>query len=164
HVRRMLKVIGNNRLINGYGPTENTTFTCCHVMTAQSRIEHTVPIGRPISNTRVYVLDGHMQPVPVGVYGELYIGGDGLAREYMLPAHFVRLDALPLTPVGKVDRKALPAPDRSTGLKTTYVAPRTPTEEILAGIWAEILGRERVGVEDNFFELGGHSLMAMQVV
>jgi aspartate racemase len=65
HVRRMLEVIGNNRLINGYGPTENTTFTCCHVMTAQSRIEQTVPIGRPISNTRVYVLDRHRQPVPV---------------------------------------------------------------------------------------------------
>ena len=83
HVRRMLEVIGEGRLINGYGPTENTTFTCCHVMTADSCIENTVPIGRPISNTRVYVLDGHMQPVPVGVYGELYIGGDGLAREYL---------------------------------------------------------------------------------
>jgi amino acid adenylation domain-containing protein len=83
HVRRMLEVIGAGRLINGYGPTENTTFTCCHVMTAQSRIEHTVPIGRPISNTRVYVLDRHMRPVPVGVYGELCIGGAGLAREYL---------------------------------------------------------------------------------
>jgi amino acid adenylation domain-containing protein len=83
HVRRMLEVIGGGRLINGYGPTENTTFTCCHVMTAQSRIEHSVPIGRPISNTRVYVLDRHMQPVPVGVHGELYIGGAGLAREYL---------------------------------------------------------------------------------
>lgn len=83
HVRRMLEVIGTGRLINGYGPTENTTFTCCYVMTADTRIEHTVPIGRPISNTRVYILDGRMQPVPVGVYGELYIGGDGLAREYL---------------------------------------------------------------------------------
>src|SRR2546430_1561973 len=83
HVRRMLEVIGKNRLINGYGPTENTTFTCCHVMTAQSRIDQTVPIGRPINNTRVYVLDHHMQPVPIGVYGELCIGGDGLAREYL---------------------------------------------------------------------------------
>src|SRR5439155_10062331 len=84
HVRRMLEMVGKNRLINGYGPTENTTFTCCHVMTAQSRIDQTVPIGRPISNTRVYVLDHHMQPVPIGVYGELCIGGDGLAREYLL--------------------------------------------------------------------------------
>ena len=83
HVRRMLEVIGGGRLINGYGPTENTTFTCCHVMRADSRIENSVPIGRPISNTQVYILDGHMQPVPVGAYGELYIGGDGLAREYL---------------------------------------------------------------------------------
>ena len=83
HVRRMLEVIGKGRLINGYGPTENTTFTCCHVMTATSRIEQAVPIGRPISNTRVYVLDERMQPVPVGVHGELYIAGDGLAREYL---------------------------------------------------------------------------------
>ncbi|MGH9463236.1 MAG: non-ribosomal peptide synthetase, partial [Vicinamibacteria bacterium] len=83
HVRRMLEVIGNNRLINGYGPTENTTFTCCYVMTADTRIGHTVPIGRPISNSRVYVLDSRLQPVPVGVYGELHIGGDGLAREYL---------------------------------------------------------------------------------
>jgi surfactin family lipopeptide synthetase C len=83
HVRRMLEVIGRGRLINGYGPTENTTFTCCHVMTTDSRIGPTVPIGRPISNTRVYVLDRHMRPVPIDVYGELYIGGDGLAREYL---------------------------------------------------------------------------------
>jgi len=280
HVRRMLEVIGSNRLINGYGPTENTTFTCCHLMTAESRIEQTVPIGRPISNTRVYVLDRHRQPVPDGVYGELYIGGDGLAREYlnqaeltaekfvpdpfsgeagarlyrtgdvvryrkdrcieflgrvdhqvkirgyrielgeieatlqqhpairqvvvlaredvpgdkrlvaylvaenppsdlanqlrallreslpeyMVPAHFITLDALPLTPVGKVDRAALPVPDLSTGAATTYVAPRTPTEEILAGTWAQVLGLQRVGTEDNFFDLGGHSLLAMQVV
>ncbi|MBP1689123.1 MAG: amino acid adenylation enzyme/thioester reductase family protein [Deltaproteobacteria bacterium] len=83
HVRRMLGVIGSGRLINGYGPTENTTFTCCYVMTADTRIENTVPIGRPIANTRVYVLDRHMQPVPMGVPGELYVGGDGLAREYL---------------------------------------------------------------------------------
>jgi aspartate racemase len=280
HVREMLQVIGRNRLINGYGPTENTTFTCCHVMSADTLIEHTVPIGRPIANTRVYVLDPHLQPVPVGVYGELYIGGDGLAREYlhqpeltaekfvpdpfstapgarlyrtgdlvrwlpegdieflgridhqvkirgyrielgeieatlqqhpavrevvvlgredvpgdkrlvayvvaenppadlvdqlrahlraslpeyMVPAAFVTLDALPLTENGKIDRKALPAPDVSAQLKAAYVAPRTPTEEILAGALGEVLGIERVGVEENFFDLGGHSLLAMRVI
>lgn len=74
------------------------------------------------------------------------------------------LEALPLTSSGKVDRKALPAPERSVLDEATYVAPRTPTEEILAGIWAEVLGVGRVGMEDNFFDLGGHSLLAMPVV
>ena len=280
HVRKMLQVLGQNRLINGYGPTENTTFTCCHVMTAHSRVERTVPIGRPISNTRAYILDRQMQPVPIGVYGELSIGGDGLAREYlhqreltaqkfvpdpfraeagarlyktgdlarylpdgnieflgrmdhqvklrgfrielgeieaaiarhpavrevvvvaredipgdkrivayvaagnrpaglvselcaqlraglpeyMIPAAFVLLDALPLTPNGKIDRKQLSAPVRADSEQVAYVAPRTPTEELLARIWAEVLGLERVGIDDNFFKLGGHSLLATQII
>ena len=280
HVRRMLEMVGKNRLINGYGPTENTTFTCCHVMTAQSRIDQTVPIGRPISNTRVYVLDHHMQPVPIGVYGELCIGGDGLAREYLLqpeltaqkfvpdpfsgeagarlyktgdlvrfradgcieflgridhqvkirgfrvelgeiestlsrhpavrevvvlaredvpgdkrlvgyvvaekpsadlvcelrallraslpeymvPAAFVLLDSFALTPNGKIDRKRLPVPRHPDSEQIACLAPRTPTEEILAGTWAEVLGLERVGIDKDFFELGGNSLLAMRVV
>ena len=280
HVRRMLEVIGGGRLINGYGPTENTTFTCCHVMRAGTRIEHTVPIGRPISNTWVYVLDRHRQPVPVGVYGELYIGGDGLAREYlhqpeltaekfvpdpfsttpgarlyrsgdlvrylpegnieflgridnqvkirgyrielgeieaalsqhpairevavlaredtpgekrlvayvvaenapadlvdelraqlcaslpdyMVPSAFVTLDALPLTPVGKVDRKALPVPDGTAYAARGYEAPVGEVESTLAQIWADVLKLERVGRNDHFFELGGHSLLAMSVI
>ena len=71
------------RLINGYGPTENTTFSCCHVMDGNTRLNGSVPIGRPITNTQVYVLDHEMQVAPVGVVGELYIGGAGLARGYL---------------------------------------------------------------------------------
>ncbi|MCG3209093.1 MAG: D-alanine--poly(phosphoribitol) ligase subunit 1 [Anaerolineae bacterium] len=83
---------------------------------------------------------------------------------YMVPAAFVVLDHLPLTPNGKVNRRALPAPDPSRPeLSGDYVAPRTATEEIVAGIWAKLLGLERIGIHDNFFELGGHSLLATQV-
>jgi acyl carrier protein len=81
----------------------------------------------------------------------------------MVPATFTLLDELPLTPNRKVDRKALPAPQWQDASKA-YVAPRTPVEEVLAGIWAELLGRERVGATDHFFELGGHSLLATRVM
>jgi acyl-CoA synthetase (AMP-forming)/AMP-acid ligase II/acyl carrier protein len=84
---------------------------------------------------------------------------------YMVPAVFVTLDALPLTPNGKVDRHALPVPDPVALLRErTSIPPRTPVEEVLAEIWAEVLGLEQVGAFDNFFELGGHSLKATQVM
>ncbi|MGW9367333.1 condensation domain-containing protein, partial [Streptomyces albidoflavus] len=83
--------------------------------------------------------------------------------EYMVPAAFVTLDALPLNAAGKLDRAALPAPHFTAGT-TAYTAPRTETEQLLAGIWAEILGVERVGVDDNFFDLGGDSIISLQVV
>ncbi len=85
--------------------------------------------------------------------------------DYMVPSAFVMLDSLPLTPNGKVDRRALPTPDR-TALKSepTLISPRTPIEEVLAGIWTQVLGCESVSIHDNFFDLGGHSLLATQVI
>jgi amino acid adenylation domain-containing protein len=281
-VRRFLSATGGRvTLVNGYGPTESTTFACCHSMRGEQQFERSVPVGRPISNTRVYVLDAEMRPVPVGTSGELYIGGDGLARgylnrpeltaerfvphpfsrtggerlyrtgdvvrhlsdgniefigrtdhqvkvrgfrvepgeieaalqghagvrecvivalasdggdkrlvayvvaedegdgvsaaelrahlkerlpEYMMPSHFVLMDEMPLTPNGKVDRRALPEPSAVVGNASEYVGTRTPVEELLAGIWSQVLGVERVGTGDNFFELGGHSLLATQLV
>src|SRR5262249_26029442 len=85
--------------------------------------------------------------------------------DYMMPAAFVLLDALPLTTNGKLDRRALPVPDSDRPeLERAWVAPRTPVEEMLAALWAEVLGLDRVGIHDNFFALGGHSLLATRVV
>jgi len=281
HVRRALAELAGCRLINGYGPTENTTFTCCHTVTAAT-LGRSVPLGRPIANTAVYVLDRALQPVPGGVPGELYAGGDGLARgyagdpaltaarfvpdpfggcsgarlyrtgdrmrwrpdglleflgrtdtqvklrgyrvesaeieavlaahpavaaaavlvqetagdrrlvayaaphgtaglappsagelraflqgklpAYMVPSVFIVLAALPLTANGKVDRRALAqiaAPPGSADGATAI--PRTPVEELLAGLWAELLDVPVVGVDDDFFALGGHSLLAVRL-
>nr|WP_168509945.1 non-ribosomal peptide synthetase [Streptomyces sp. S1D4-11]QIY97413.1 amino acid adenylation domain-containing protein [Streptomyces sp. S1D4-11] len=265
----------DRRMINAYGPTESTVVA---TMSAPLTGAQTPPIGTPLPNTQVYVLDGTLQPVPVGVAGDLYIAGVHLARgyhgrpgltaerfvanpfgaagermyrsgdvarwradgtleylgraddqvkirgfrielgeietalaqhpdvrdavvavhqegsrrrlvayvvggrddvdagvlreflsgslpEYMVPALFVRLDRLPLTPSGKVDRRSLPAPEvDSEQLGSRYAAPRTEAEEVLARVWAEVLGVGRVGVHDNFFELGGDSILSIQVV
>ncbi|BAT56844.1 amino acid adenylation domain protein (plasmid) [Nostoc sp. NIES-3756] len=257
---------------NLYGPTETTIWSTIHQV---DQHETKVSIGRPIANTQIYILDKNLQPLPVGVAGELYIGGAGLARgyfnqpeltkekfipnpfnsttllyktgdlaryltngeveylgridyqiklrgfrielgeieavleqhplvrqcvvmaredvsgqrlvaylvaenvsndelrqylrrqlpEYMIPSAFVILDSLPLTPNGKVNRRALPAPENNNSeLAITFVAPRHPVEEVLAGIWTQVLGVSQVGIYDNFFELGGHSLLATQVI
>ncbi|NPU93703.1 MAG: amino acid adenylation domain-containing protein, partial [Gammaproteobacteria bacterium] len=82
-VRKVLDLNPGTTLINGYGPTENTTFTCCYPMRTAQDVRHTVPIGKPIANTRVYVLDSKLKPVPVGVPGELYTSGDGVANGYL---------------------------------------------------------------------------------
>ncbi|HEX6037720.1 amino acid adenylation domain-containing protein, partial [Longimicrobium sp.] len=279
HVRRVLEAVPGLTVINGYGPTENTTFSATHAVRAPDEAGASVPIGRAVENSTVYVLDGGMRPMPVGVPGELFTGGDGLARgyagrpaltagrfvpdpfagapgarlyrtgdrvrwtaggtleflgrvdtqvklrgyrvepgeveavllrrpdvreavvevradggerrlvayvvparagtltpaelrgalagtlpEYLVPSAFVLLEALPLTPNGKVDRRALPAPDFASGAAAEYEAPRTPVEETLAGIMADVLGVERVGRDDGFFELGGHSLMATRMM
>ena len=259
-----------------YGPTEAavevTAWPC-----PKEHLPENIPIGRPIANTRMYVLDAHMEPVPVGVSGDLYIGGvqvargylnraeltaerfldnpfvagerlyktgdlarflptgdieflgrrdfqvkirgsrielgeiearlaeypgvreavvvalDGAAGEkrlvayytadagadvradalrghvlsllpdYMVPAAYVRLESMPLTASGKLDRRSLPAPDGGAYAARAYEAPADTLEVALAEIWRELLKVERVGRNDNFFELGGHSLLAMRV-
>ncbi|WP_432079878.1 amino acid adenylation domain-containing protein, partial [Streptomyces sp. YPW6] len=269
HVRAAQQAVPGLQVVNGYGPTETTTFACTYAIPPLSEGAVSVPIGRPIGNTTVFVLDGRMEPVPVGVAGELFIGGPGVARgylnrpeltaerfltspfgggrlyrtgdvvrwtaegvlefvgraddqvklrgfriepgeveaavaghpavrdavvmvhdqrlvayvtlaegrttrpeelraftartlpEYMVPAVFVMLEKLPLTPTGKLDRRALPAPE---AVHAEYVAPRTETEAVLAEVWADVLGTDRVGVHDNFFELGGDSILSIQVV
>jgi amino acid adenylation domain-containing protein len=284
-------------LHNLYGPTEaaiDVTYWACQ----RGASDLVVPIGRPIANTQIYILNEAMQPVPVGVAGELYIGGVGVARGYlnrpeltaekfipdpfskekeahlfrtadlaryrtdgaieflgridhqvkirgfrielgeieavlsqypavkeavvvaredipgnkrlvaylvaekqgskragesgpvllspqeagvsieelraylkeqlpyyMVPAAFLFLDAMPLLPNGKANRKALPAPETTRpDLEEMFVAPRTPTEEKLARIWAEVLGLDRVGVRDNYFDLGGASIQSLDVI
>src|ERR1051325_2969978 len=83
HVRKVLDSLPHLQLVNGYGPTENTTFTCCHTITLNSLERGSIPIGRPISNTKVYILDDHLQPVPLGAVGEIYAGGAGVACGYL---------------------------------------------------------------------------------
>jgi aspartate racemase len=272
HVLKAIRELPRCQLVNGYGPTEGTTFTCCHPIPASWPGGASVPIGKPINQTRVFILDKYHTPVPIGVAGELYIGGDGLAlgylnrpeltaekfvtvgtdrlyrtgdlarwlsggnieflgridnqvkirgfrvepgeiesaimafpaardavvlarpdhsgtlhlvayvlcdssecdalREflkcrlpaYMVPSHLVALAEFPLTQNGKVDRRALPAPSASAKQETAATPPRTPTENLLAGIWREVLERDQIGIHDNFFRLGGHSLLATQIV
>jgi len=279
-------------LINGYGPTETTICATLYEIDPASSYDRRTPIGRPIQRAAVYVLDGHLQPVPVGAIGELYIGGAGLARGYLnrpgltagrflpapfgsepgarlyktgdlvrylpdghlqffgrvddqvkihgfrvelgeieaairtypgvrgavavlrevirttggpsskamekrlvayivpehgalvsvpdlrsylrerLPAHviptaFVLLETLPLSPNGKLDRRALPDPEWGSVQDDAFVAPCTPTETALAAIWAEVLAlpaEKKIGIRDDFFALGGHSLLAVQML
>ncbi|WP_238553057.1 non-ribosomal peptide synthetase, partial [Paenibacillus alvei] len=275
HAKKVLERFSEIRLINGYGPTENTTFTCCHEIRMSDVDRASIPIGRPISNTQVYVLGKAKEILPIGVIGELYTGGSGLAHEYlnnpeltaarfvehpyeagerlyrtgdlarwlpdgsieyagrmddqvkirgyrielgeieaqllrvtdvqeavviaredetgrktlcayiratrdlrveelrnplaqklpgyMIPSYFVQLAQMPLTPNGKVDRKALPAPEGGMSAGTEYVAPRTAEEKALVSVWQSVLGVEKIGILDHFFELGGDSIKAIQV-
>lgn len=271
------------RLVNTYGPTETTIVATWCELSGNIPTAKSLPIGRPIPNARTYVLDANLQPVPIGVPGELYIGGAGVSRgylnrsdlnrekfipdrfsskqgdrlyktgdlvrylpdgnlefldrtdrqvkirgfrielgeiesalsqhpdvqeavilareedsggkrliaylvlnsavsidnsariknlrsflqkklpDYMVPASFMFLEAMPLTPNGKVDFKALPAPETNSS-DADFIAPQTLEEQVLAEIWAEVLGLKQVGINDNFFELGGHSLLATQLI
>jgi len=113
---------------------------------------------------------GHRRKLPV--FGGTVLSADELRQrllqrlpDYMVPSQYVLLETLPLTPSGKVDRRALPKLnlDRSA-LENAYEGPRSPVEDLLAGIWCDVLGLKKVGIHDNFFELGGHSLLATQVI
>jgi amino acid adenylation domain-containing protein len=269
-----------SKLYNVYGPTE-TIIDSAYWLSGGNGVDTTIAIGRPISNARMYILDATLRPVPIGVAGELHIGGVSLARgylnlpdltaekfipnpfasepgsrlyktgdlarylpdgnieylgrsdyqvkirgfrielaeieatlarhpsvrqaivtihegvpgeqrlvsyvvaqpayaptavelrgflkeklpEHMVPTFFTLLDSFPLTSNGKVDRQALSALDRTQPESDeTFVGFRTPIEEMLADMWARVLGVGRVGIHDNFFDLGGHSLLATQVV
>src|SRR5947207_3147468 len=106
-----------------------------------------------------------LQPQQDPVISHLRDYLQGRLPDYMLPSAFVLLEALPLSPNGKVDRQALPPPSRTRPpLQENCIAPRSPLEKMLTGIWSEILGFEPIGIHDNFFNLGGHSLLATQVV
>ncbi|MEV4643222.1 amino acid adenylation domain-containing protein, partial [Actinoplanes sp. NPDC049548] len=267
HAATVLRDFGHLTLTNGYGPAESMGFTTTHHITAPDLERPSIPIGTPVAGKRAYVLDAQLNPVPVGVTGELYVAGVGLAHGYLhraalsaerfvanpfeisarmyrtgdlarwtragvldyrgraddqvkirgfrvepgeiqhvlarhdavtqaavvvredrpgdkrlvayvvgdvtdlrqylsdrlpdhlVPSAFVAMDALPMTPTGKLDRRALPAPT----VEVTAVGARTPQEEILCGIFADVLGVDTVGTGDNFFLLGGHSLLAMRL-
>jgi amino acid adenylation domain-containing protein len=273
-VRRLLRSGRPERLLHMYGPTETTAWCSWMPLEHVAADALTVPVGRGTSNARIYILDAALQPTPLGVPGEAYVGGGGIVRgyldrpgltaerflpdpfgpepgarmyrtgdrlrwtaagtlefvgrldsqvkirgfriepgevesavsthpgvrearvivredtpgekrlvayvvgaveadelanhlrrslpEYMVPGAFVVMESLPLTPNGKLDVRALPAPELS-GEGDAYLAPRTAVEEVLAGIWAEVLGAERVGVRDDFFAMGGHSLLIMRL-
>ncbi|WP_146741412.1 condensation domain-containing protein, partial [Lonsdalea populi] len=277
HVWSRLTKLAATRFINVYGPTECTVDAAACVIDASQPLP---VIGKPLANTRIYILDAQGQPAPLGVTGEIHIGGDGVARgylyrpeltaerfipdpfsttpdarlyktgdlgrwrpdgnieylgrndfqvklrgfriepgeiearlmqcpgvreavvvaredhrgdtrlvaylqtqpgaellpadlrrrlseslaEYMVPSAFVTLDTFPLTPNGKLDRRALPAPDLTAVISRDYEAPQGEVETALAEIWQDLLGLARVGRHDHFFELGGHSLMAVQLI
>jgi amino acid adenylation domain-containing protein len=277
-VRRVLESGKPLHLVHLYGPTEGTTLSSWYEIEKVPADARTIPIGQSVSNTELWVLDQYGHVLPVGVPGELFIGGDGLAREYLkhpkltaekfvphpfsnepgarlyrtgdlvrylsdgnidflgrmdqqvkirgfrielgeieavlnehtavresvvlvrddvpgekrlvayvvadsgaivnelrswlrerlpeyfVPTFFIVLDKLPLTANGKVDRRALPAPDQSELLKEKLVAPRTPEEEKIAAIWSDVLDIKPIGIQTNFFDLGGHSLLATRVV
>ncbi|MEU9188406.1 amino acid adenylation domain-containing protein, partial [Streptomyces sp. NPDC048484] len=131
-------------------------------LTAHPRVRSAVVTAAGDGSDRTLV--AHLVPDgPLPAAAELREFAATRLPAFMLPSLFVELDELPLSPNGKLDRAALPAPDATRLGGNAFVAPASPSEELLAGIWARVLGVDRVGAEDDFFELGGHSLLATQV-
>jgi amino acid adenylation domain-containing protein len=128
-------------------------------------VEQSVVVARRVAEGEAelvgYVVSGSRREVRVG---ELRRELREKLPEYMVPSQFVRMEKLPLTANGKIDRRALPEPEAEATAAPAYVEARTPVEEIVVGIWQEVLGLKRVGVYDNFFELGGHSLLATRII
>jgi acyl-coenzyme A synthetase/AMP-(fatty) acid ligase/acyl carrier protein len=136
------------------------------VLASHPNVRHAVVLAReeaPGDKRLVAYVVPREEPAPTAA--ELHRAVKERLPAYMVPSSFVTLDALPLTPNGKIDRKALPAPDTGRAEdEDTYVEPSTEVELLLAEIWSEVLGVEKIGVNDNFFESGGHSLLATQVI
>lgn len=134
------------------------------VLQKEGNLEHAVVVAREEPSGEKKLVAYLVEREPVNTH-ELRDKIKQLLPEYMVPAVFVVMDELPLTPNGKIDRRALPAPtSEHTIRRDSYVAPRTPVEEIMADIWEDVLRVPQVSLEDNFFELGGHSLLATQVI
>ena len=132
----------------------------------KASVAQAVVIARPDASGALRLL-AYVTAEPGGTAPDPDLLRDALRRrlpEHMVPAVIVALDAMPLTPNGKVDRKRLPEPDVEWSSGSTYVPPATATQEVLAGIWADVLGRDGIGIRDNFFRAGGHSLLATQVI
>jgi amino acid adenylation domain-containing protein len=181
-------------IVNHYGPTETTGGVLTYEVTPEVTTLGTsnLPLGRPLPNAEIYLLDEHLTPVPVGVPGELYIGGPGLARGYLnhpdltadkfIPHPFSQQPGQRLyrtgdmaryrhdgnielrTPPGKIDRQGLSTFEPLFGNGRSYVPPRTPVEKKVAELWSELLGVDLVSADHSFFDLGGHSLLLMQFI
>ncbi|MCZ4093248.1 thioesterase domain-containing protein [Ensifer psoraleae] len=148
-------------------PGEIAARLCEHALVADAAVvarDDRAGDKRLVAYVVAKTTDGSREAAGVELAAALRAHLGGLLPDYMVPAAFVRLDALPLTVNGKLDRKALPVPDDDAYARRSYEAPQGEIETLLAGIWAELLGIERVGRHDNFFELGGHSLLAVRML
>jgi aryl carrier-like protein len=132
-------------------------------LAAHPAVREAVVVAREDANGDARLVAYHVSAWPVEAETLRLFAAAGLPA-HMVPAAYVALDEMPLTPNGKLDRRALPAPDGSAYVVRAYEAPEGEVEELLAAIWAELLGVERVGRHDNFFELGGHSLLVVRLI